>query len=237
MKQIVPNLYVLDELGSMVHCYLWEWEQGVTLIDTGVPGGTQKITAALTANGWPLHKMRRLIVTHGDADHMGNAAELKRATGAPVACHTVEKVLLEKPSLRKPNSLLLKPIFSVVSLLPPMRTEAVVPDELLVDGQELPEGFTVVHTPGHTAGHISLLHRERRILIVGDALGNRGGKLGLPVALFTPDMKNAQRSVWKLAKKYGDEIDVVVFGHGEPILSNGGARIKSYASVIFSSEM
>ncbi len=118
-----------------------------------------------------------------------------------------------------------------------MRSEPVTPDELVVDGQETPEGFTVITTPGHTAGHISLLDRKRRILIAGDALSNRKGKLAPPPAMFTPDMKNAQRSIWKLAKKYGDEIDVIVFGHGPPILSNGGARLKAMASQIFSSEV
>ena len=118
-----------------------------------------------------------------------------------------------------------------------MRSEPVTPDELVVDGQESPEGFTVITTPGHTPGHISLLDRKRRILIAGDALSNRKGKLAPPPAMFTPDMKNAQRSIWKLAKKYGDEIDVIVFGHGPPILSNGGARLKAMASQIFSSEV
>lgn len=237
MKQIVPNLYHLDELGAYVNIYAWAWDEGVTLIDTGMPGNADKIKAALAAGGWPLHKLRRIILTHCDVDHIGSAAELKRATGAPVACHTVEKVMMEKPSLRQPTNLAARLLFSVVSLAPGLRVEAVQPDELLVDGQELPEGLTVVHTPGHTPGHISLLDRKRRILIAGDCLGNRGGKLAVPPKLFTPDMKNAQRSVWKLAKKHGDEIDVAVFGHGDPIRSNAGARIKSLASVIFSSEV
>jgi glyoxylase-like metal-dependent hydrolase (beta-lactamase superfamily II) len=221
----------------MVHCYLWEWQDGVTLIDCGLPSSGKTIVQALVTNGYPLHNVKRIILTHGDADHMGSAAALKRATGAGVACHTVEKALLEKPSRRKPSSMWLRPVFRLAQLAPGMHAAPVVPDELMVDGYELPEGFTVVHTPGHTPGHIALLHREQRILIAGDCLQNRGGRLGLPAAMFTPDMKNAQRSVWKLAKKHGDEIDVIVFGHGEPILNNGGARLKSLASQIFSTEV
>ena len=107
----------------------------------------------------------------------------------------------------------------------------------MVDGQVTPEGFTVVHTPGHTPGHISLLHKERRILITGDALSNRKGKLSPPPGAFTPDPDNALRSIWKLAKKHGDEFEVVVFGHGPPISQNGGKRITSFASQVFSTEI
>ncbi len=237
MQQIVPGLYVFDEIGDMVHAYLWEWADGVTLIDTGMPNAGDIIIKTLIANGYPLHRVQRIILTHGDADHMGSAAQLKRATGAPILCHTVEKVLLEHPWQRKPNALLLRPIFSAIAPLAGMRSKPVTPEELVVDGQELPEGLTVITTPGHTAGHISLLDRKRRILIAGDALSNRKGKLSPPAAMFTPDMKNAERSIWKLAKKYGDEIDLIVFGHGPPILSNGGARLKSMASQIFASEV
>ncbi len=235
MQQIIPGLYSFDEIGSAVHAYLWEWEGGVTLIDVGMPRSGATIAETLVRNGYPLHSVKRIIITHGDPDHLGSAATLKRKTGASVTSHTVERILLEHPSQRKSNSRLLNPFirlgFSLVG------TESVTPDLMVVDGQELPEGFTVVHTPGHTAGHISLLHKGRRLLIAGDALSNRGGKLALPPALFTPDMKNAQRSVWKLAKKYGDDFDVVVFGHGDPIMANGGARIKALASQIFSSEI
>jgi glyoxylase-like metal-dependent hydrolase (beta-lactamase superfamily II) len=236
MKQIVPNLHVFDETGEMVHCYLWEWPGGLTLIDTGMPGSGETIAKVLVANGHPLHQVKRIIITHADIDHMGAAAALKRATGAVVACHGVEKQLLEHPGRRGPAKLWLRPLFALARLVPSFRVQAVAPDELLVDGTELPEGFTVVHTPGHTPGHISLLHRGRRLLIAGDALNNRSGKLRPPPSYFTPDMKNAQRSVWKLAKKYGDEIDVAVFGHGEPVLNNAGARIKALASTIFSAE-
>ncbi len=147
-----------------------------------------------------------------------------------VACHTVEKEYLEHPERRKPAAFWMQPVYAVVRRLPQFRINPVTPDELMVDGQRTPEGFTVVHTPGHTPGHISLLHKERRLLIMGDAMQNRKHKLDSPPALFTPDMQNAQRSIWKLAKKHGDDFEVVVFGHGEPILQNGGKRIKGYVS-------
>ncbi len=234
MKQIIPGLWEIDEIGDMVHCYLWEWAGGLTLIDTGMPANAHTILDALTAKGYALHNVRRIIVTHADADHTGSAAKLKRATGAAVGCHSVEKVLLEQPSKRVPASLLLRPLFAMLRFAPQFNVLPVTPDELYVDGQQTPEGFTVIHTPGHTPGHISLLHREKRFLIAGDALNNRSGKLQLPPPLFTPDMTNAQRSVWKLAKKYGEDFDVIVFGHGEPVLQNGGRKIQSLVTQLFS---
>jgi glyoxylase-like metal-dependent hydrolase (beta-lactamase superfamily II) len=237
MKQIIPKLWEIDEIGASVHCYLWEWAEGVTLIDTGTPGAGPKILAALTTQGFALHNLRRVIITHVDLDHTGGLAAIKKATRAKVACHTVEKQSLEEPWRRRPAAWFLRPLFAVVTLNPAFQQRPVTPDELLVDGQELPEGFTVIHTPGHTPGHISLLHRERRLLITGDALANRNNKLRDPSFLFTPDTKNAQRSVWKLAKKYGDDFETVVFGHGPPILQHGGQRVKALVSQIFSADV
>ncbi len=237
MKEILPGFWQIDEIGDMVNCYLLEWADGVTLIDTGVPGNTDRIVAAVTGRGYATHNVQRIIITHMDVDHAGSLLPLKKATRASVASHAVEKAYLENPGKRKPTSPLLRPVFWGVSQLPQFKVQPLSPDELWVDGQSTPEGFTVIHTPGHTPGHISLLHKEKRLLITGDALFNRQNKLSLPPAMFTPDMHNAQRSVWKLAKKYGDDYDVVVFGHGPPIMQNGGKRVQAMASQIFSTEI
>jgi glyoxylase-like metal-dependent hydrolase (beta-lactamase superfamily II) len=180
-----------------------------------------------------LHNVRRIIATHVDLDHTGGLAQLKKETGAVVACHTVEKQYMERPA-RRQSAFYLRPVFGLATLFPAYQHRAVTPDELLVDGQETPEGFTVIHTPGHSPGHISLLHKAKRVLISGDALANQRNKLRVNTSLFTPDAKNARRSVWRLAKKYGDDFEIIVFGHGPPILQNGGKRVKALASRIFS---
>lgn len=237
MKQVIPGLWEIDEIGPDVHCYLWAWEDGYTLIDTGFPKDGRKILDALVANKIPFHAIRRIIVTHADPDHSGGLAQIKRATQAQVVCHAVEKEYLEHPQRRQISSWYMRVPLMVVSMLPNYQPRAVVPDVLVVDGQELPEGFIVVHTPGHSPGHISLLHRERRLLIAGDALSNRGSRLRAPQTKFTADFANAQRSIWKLAKRYGDDFETVVFGHGPPLATNGGKRVKALASEMFSSEV
>ena len=238
MRQIVPGLWEIDEIGGAVHSYLWERQGGVTLIDCGLPSHGAVILGALVNNGYPLHTVNRIIVTHVDLDHTGGLGPVRRATGASVICHAVEKEYLENPGRRKLASVLLQIPMRLSAVFPNMRQEPVTPQELVVDGQLLaPEGFVVVHTPGHTPGHISLLHPERRILIAGDALSNRRGRLSGPARVFTPDQQNAQRSIWKLAKKYGDDFETIVFGHGPPVIANGGKRVRALASKTFSSEV
>jgi glyoxylase-like metal-dependent hydrolase (beta-lactamase superfamily II) len=237
MKLVLPGLWEINEIGDSVHCYLWEWGQGYTLIDTGFPKDGRTIMDALMHHKVPFHTIRRIIVTHADPDHSGGLAQIKRATQAQVVCHAVEKEFLEHPQRRAVSSWYMRVPRFAMTLVPNVQPRAVVPDVLVVDGQELPEGFIVVHTPGHSPGHISLLHRGRRLLIAGDALSNRGGKLRAPTTKFTADLPNAQRSIWKLAKRYGDDFETVVFGHGPPILSNGGKRVKALASELFSGEV
>ena len=237
MKQVMPGLWEIDEIGQGVHCYLWEWSQGYTLIDTGFAKDASTILESLRRNKVALHAIRRIIVTHADPDHSGGVPQIKRATQAEVVCHAVEKEFLEHPNRRHVGAWYMRVPLMLAAAIPSYHQRAVVPDVLVVDGQSLPEGFIVVHTPGHSPGHISLLHRERRLLVAGDALSNRDGRLRIPTTGYTSDPLNAQRSIWKLAKRYGDDFETVVFGHGPPLLSNGGKRIKGLASELFSSEV
>jgi len=237
MREIIPGLKLIDELGDTVHCYLWEWQGGITLIDSGHRRDAETILRVLRQHGYTDHSVQRIIITHADVDHTGGLAQLKRITGAKVACHAVEKRLLEHPWERQAAFWPLRPLIWAVTRLPQYQYTPVTPDELLVDGQLLPEGFTVVHTPGHSPGHISLLHKEKRFLLCGDALVNTRGKLRINVGLFTTDKENAQRSAWKIAKKYGDDFETMLFGHGPPILQNGGKKLKALVSQLFSTDV
>jgi glyoxylase-like metal-dependent hydrolase (beta-lactamase superfamily II) len=111
---------------------------------------------------------------------------------------------------------------------------AVKVDLALAEGEVIPAtgGYIVVHAPGHTPGSMCLYHAERRILISSDALFNMNpftGKKGLivPPGLVTADLPQALDSVRKLA---GLEVEVLLCGHGDPILEKAGERIKKLAS-------
>jgi glyoxylase-like metal-dependent hydrolase (beta-lactamase superfamily II) len=101
-------------------------------------------------------------------------------------------------------------------------------DELVLDKQQLADGFQVVHVPGHTPGQIALFEPQRGILIAADALNNRNGKLGLPPAIATPRMDIAIDSIRKLAGL--KNVQVVCFGHGLPVIQNAGQRLQDFAA-------
>jgi glyoxylase-like metal-dependent hydrolase (beta-lactamase superfamily II) len=90
-------------------------------------------------------------------------------------------------------------------------------DRALKEGDEV-AGFTVLDTPGHSAGHMSLWRESDRTLILGDVLNSQDPLLGipglrLPKDFFTPDPARNRQS----AKRLGElEPSLVLFGHGPP---------------------
>lgn len=86
-------------------------------------------------------------------------------------------------------------------------------DRTLTDGEELPccGGIMVIHTPGHTPGHICLYLQRNKILIVGDALEVNNGMLvtASPSLIYDPDMY--EQSLKKLTRY---DIETVICYHG-----------------------
>src|SRR5690349_17059081 len=68
----------------------------------------------------------------------------------------------------------------------------------VVEGDTV-RGLRVLHTPGHTPGHICLLAEDSGVLFVGDAFGSQDGHLVRPPARFTADAAEAERSLRRIA--------------------------------------
>lgn len=231
--QVVPGLRLVEGMPfGMVHAYVWERpDGGLTLIDAGMPNAGKAILAFLGDLG--PERMDRIIVTHGDIDHVGGLATVVRATGARVVCHAVEKALLEQTTRRKPRRSLLGALYYPLFLTATktlLRYPPVTPDQLVLDKEVLPEGFQVIHVPGHTAGQIALYEPQRGILLAADALTNFGNRLAGPPALFTPQVEAARDSVRKLAGL--PDVQVICFGHGPPITSGAAERIRAFAATL-----
>lgn len=232
---VAPGLHLVDGVArGMVNAYLWERpDGGLTLIDTGMPADAPRILAYVKALNHG-QRLDRIIVTHADIDHIGGLAAVQEATGARVVCHAVEKAVVEGRAPRILGASLLAraygPVFNWFTRAALHYRPVQHVDELVLDKQTLPEGFQVVHVPGHTAGQIALFEPQRGILIVADALNNsRGnGQFGPPMPLATPHQEVARQSVRKLAELKG--IQLICFGHGQPVYEQAAERLQAYAA-------
>ncbi|NOZ50125.1 MAG: MBL fold metallo-hydrolase [Chloroflexi bacterium] len=213
------------QLGD-VNAYLWTGAGGPSLIDSGYPWTTEKLLQEMRAAGVHPADLKRIIITHADLDHTGGLTYLLEQSPARVCCHTAEAAYVQGQKHKRRRGLggiLNTPIFWFLNWKYQSRIKHIA--ELVLDGQTLPEGFTVIHTPGHSPGHIALHHKQAGLLITGDALGHRHGKLSLPPAVFTPNMGQAKESLQKFLRL---RYDTACFGHGPPLTPNAADHIAAF---------
>jgi glyoxylase-like metal-dependent hydrolase (beta-lactamase superfamily II) len=194
---------------STIHpVLLWDDADGATLVDTGVPGSDAAIEGHLARLGLGWKDIRRVIITHQDIDHIGGAAAVVKASGAQVLAHAddIPYIQGQRPLIKSDP----KRIEAMVQTLPEERRgrvrelflhpPTVRVDRVLADGEKLPlrGGIVVIHTPGHTPGHISLFLAADHLLISGDALRVVDGALAGPSPTATPDLPQATASLRKL---------------------------------------
>jgi glyoxylase-like metal-dependent hydrolase (beta-lactamase superfamily II) len=99
-------------------------------------------------------------------------------------------------------------------------------DEEIVDGQmlEVSGGLRVVHTPGHTPGHVSLMHESSGVLLVGDSLFNSTG-LGFSFAPACSDIPLSRETAGRLGEL---DFEVAAFMHGPEIREHARDRVREF---------
>ncbi|UQZ35265.1 MBL fold metallo-hydrolase [Paenibacillus sp. PK3_47] len=190
---------------------------GLTLIDTGMFGQYEALVQAIRDAGEQLSDIKRIIITHQDIDHIGNLAVLARELpGVRLFVHPED---LPAGTASAP---MIKMNPQRVSQMPEAFQEQFSRflDELkeldmteLQDREQLPwgGGIEIIHTPGHTPGHICLYVPEQKLLLAADELRVVDGQLAGPAESATPDMPLALRSLRKLE---GRQIQTVLCYHG-----------------------
>ncbi len=169
------------------------------IVDSGPAGSETAIAETLEELGSGWSDVSDVIVTHRHADHVGSLPALTVAAAQAALWAGIDDV------------------------------DAIGRDLGITgvgDGEQI-AGLSVIATPGHTPGHISVLDRDAGVLVAGDALnGENGGVVG-PNSRFTPDMETADASVGVLA---GFDYHTIYFGHGEPVFAAGADLVAALAA-------
>ncbi|EJS54914.1 hypothetical protein ICG_03176 [Bacillus cereus BAG1X1-3] len=180
---------------------LWDDEMAV-LIDTGFPGQFEDIQVEMERVGVSFDKLKVVILTHQDIDHIGSLPEILQNLESNIKVYAHE---LDKPYIEGEL-----PLLKDAQVQNPPKGKV---SDTLIDGQELPYcgGIRILHTPGHTPGHISLYLKQSKTLVAGDSMYSVNGMLRGIHAPTTLNVKEAQQSL----KKYSNlDIESVVCYHG-----------------------
>ncbi|MCC7449336.1 MAG: MBL fold metallo-hydrolase [Anaerolineae bacterium] len=230
MQKITDGIYWLPGLRAG-RAYVIEGRDGLTLVDTSLPNAHPMIERQLSGHGHTLRDIKRILITHAHVDHIGSLAELQRLTGAQVyAQYREAQVIRGEQPIARPHREDLGGINRLIAgVMPPPKFELAQVNCELKDGDRLDEvmpGLTVIDLSGHSPGQVGYWWPEKRLLIGGDVLMNVLG-LRTPFAMATPDMAQARRSIRKIAAM---DIDVLCFGHGDPIIGNASVKLRAFAA-------
>ena len=202
---------------DFVNAFLVRVQDGFVLIDTGMAQHWEKLEGVLLSSGCLPDKIKLVIITHGDRDHIGNCAKLQEKYKSKIAMHEADILMAENDVFlkRKVRTLAGKIMILLARLRRlKMSFRKFKPDILLQDGQDLKEyGFNakIMHLPGHTKGSIGILTEEGD-LFAGDTFVN----LRKPdIAIFVDNFSELKDSIKKLKSL---NIKKVYPGHGKVFL-------------------
>lgn len=224
-----------------VNCYLIEDDEGVTLVDAGLPSMWGLLTDTLRRLGRGPGDVRALVLTHGHFDHVGFARRARVELGVPVLVHPGDDHLAAHPYSYKPqrNRLLYPlmhprslPVLGRMAMAGALNVRGIEDTEELAVGSalEVPGRPTAMFAPGHTGGHCILHLPERDTVISGDALVTLDPYTGStgPQIVASAATSDTARAMESLRPVEATGAATVLPGHGEP-WTDGVASAVSHA--------
>ena len=222
--KINENVYYFENIRG-ANSYLFISDQNeVSIIDTGWAGNGYKIVGQINELGISPKKIKFIILTHSDMDHIGSVSEITKATGAKVAIHEKEVSYLSGEKKKKRRGIL-GLIFGILTKF--IKTPTINADIKLNDGDFI-GGLKVIHCPGHTEGSISL-YKEGNVLFSGDAIiTDTSSNIKGFSQTFSSDVKGASNTIKKVALL---KFDALLPGHGNPVFKNASDKLKEFNKI------
>ena len=208
--------------GVIYPTLLWD-NENVIIIDIGMPGQLKQIQEAIKREGVSFERLNKVIITHQDLDHTWGLYRLLKESKNTIEILTHED---EKPYLQGEKNLVRlnhrKMAEMILKKNPPLKV-----NKTLKDNDELPYsgGIKIIHTPGHTPGHICIYHQKSKTLIVGDAMRVVDGQLKGPRKKIL-DEKSYNLAIKSLEKLKKFDIEKVISYHGGLFTENPNQSIR-----------
>ncbi|MDA8441292.1 MAG: MBL fold metallo-hydrolase [Peptococcaceae bacterium] len=227
---------------SLIHpTLIWD-EETVILVDAGMPSELPQIQKSMESLGISFSKLNKVILTHQDLDHISGLPQILKVADhkIEVLAHRDEAPYIQgdKPLVKLNPETMAKRLQS----LPEEQREQMRKvfeaskqikanvDKTITDGEVLPNcgGITVIHTPGHTPGHICLYLNQSKVLIAGDELNVIDGQLVGPKQEYSADVLEAKKSLKKLTLL---DIEAIICYHGGVYRDNVNMRLLELAAL------
>jgi glyoxylase-like metal-dependent hydrolase (beta-lactamase superfamily II) len=154
-------------------------EDDLTLIDPSFLPQLPILEDYIHNLGYEMKNIKRIILTHLHIDHAQAANEIRNRTGAKIYSHWIEAGYLAHnppypgpPTAQATQEILKKSGLSLEELTKKfgsINLEPIIVDNQVSDGDMI-GNLKVIHTPGHTPGHISLYHSEDRTIFGADSI-------------------------------------------------------------------
>jgi glyoxylase-like metal-dependent hydrolase (beta-lactamase superfamily II) len=203
--KIIPCRIAVGQRGVVKSFLLAGDAHRVILVDTGASDADADIIMdAIKDMGHRHEDLELCVLTHRHGDHTGGLKKLKKTLKFEVMAHE-----LDMPAIHSQTG------YEV--------------EHIVRGGERLADcgGIHIIHTPGHTAGHISLHLPRIKTMIAGDAIVSAGEHLMVSPTYLSSDPGEAQQSVRRLIEMNLD-LETLLVGHGDDVYfgaKNNMARI------------
>ena len=211
-------LFEIGEIKFYIHPVVIKSNDDLILIDTGYPMFLPVIERAFEKNRLDIRKLKQVILTHHDHDHMGAVKELvKKYHYVKVKCseEQIPYILGKKKSLRLEQA---EKLGADAGFIQMIKSVEYLDSAIAVkDNESICNGVKVIETPGHMPGHISIYIESMKTLISGDMLILEDGVLGIADAQFVLDKDEEINSLRKIVNL---DIEKIICFHGGEYKSN-----------------